>query len=63
MYSTCSVLKAENELLIDSFLKQNGDACAIDLGDRYGRVSGAGRQRFPGEDGGDGFFYALIEKA
>ena len=63
MYSTCSVLKAENELLIDSFLKQNGDACAIDLGDRYGRVSGAGRQRFPGEDGGDGFYYALLQKA
>ena len=62
MYSTCSVLKAENERLIDSFMKQNSNACAIDLGDRYGRVSGAGRQRFPGEDGGDGFFYALLEK-
>ncbi|HWR95157.1 MAG TPA: 16S rRNA (cytosine(967)-C(5))-methyltransferase RsmB [Arenimonas sp.] len=63
MYSTCSVLKAENERLMDSFLKQNSDACAIDLGDRYGRVSGAGRQRFPGEDGGDGFYYALLQKA
>jgi 16S rRNA (cytosine967-C5)-methyltransferase len=63
MYSTCSVLKAENERLIDSFLKQNGDACAIDLGNRYGRVSGAGRQRFPGEDDGDGFYYALLQKA
>ena len=63
MYSTCSVLKAENERLIDSFLKQNSDACAIDLGDRYGRVSGAGRQRFPGEDDGDGFYYALLQKA
>lgn len=63
MYSTCSVLKAENELLIASFLKQNSDARAIDLGDRYGRVSGAGRQRFPGEDDGDGFYYALLQKA
>jgi 16S rRNA (cytosine967-C5)-methyltransferase len=63
MYSTCSVLKAENERLIDSFLKQNGDACAIDLGDCFGRVSGAGRQRFPGEDDGDGFYYALLQKA
>jgi len=63
LYSTCSVLKAENERLIDSFLKQNNDARAIDLGDCFGRVSGAGRQRFPGEDGGDGFYYALIEKA
>jgi 16S rRNA (cytosine967-C5)-methyltransferase len=63
LYSTCSVLKAENERMIDSFLKQNSDARAIDLGDRYGRVSGAGRQRFPGEDGGDGFYYALLQKA
>jgi 16S rRNA (cytosine967-C5)-methyltransferase len=63
LYSTCSVLKAENERLIDSFLKQNNDARAIDLGDCFGRVSGAGRQRFPGEDDGDGFYYALLQKA
>jgi 16S rRNA (cytosine967-C5)-methyltransferase len=63
LYSTCSVLKAENERLVDSFLKQNSDARAIDLGECFGRVSGVGRQRFPGENGGDGFFYALIEKS
>jgi 16S rRNA (cytosine967-C5)-methyltransferase len=63
LYSTCSVLKAENALLIEQFLTQNSDARAVPLAERFGRTSGAGRQRLPGEDGGDGFFYALIEKA
>ena len=63
LYSTCSVLKAENSLLLDSFLKQNLDARALPLDVKFGRVSGVGRQRFPGEDGGDGFFYALLEKS
>jgi 16S rRNA (cytosine967-C5)-methyltransferase len=62
LYSTCSVLKAENSLLLDSFLKQNSDAHAMPLDAKFGRVSGVGRQRFPGEEGGDGFFYALLEK-
>ena len=62
LYSTCSVLKAENELLIASFLKQHSDARAIALDARFGCVSGAGRQRFPGENGSDGFFYALLER-
>jgi 16S rRNA (cytosine967-C5)-methyltransferase len=35
---------------------------ALQLGARYGRAAGAGRQRLPGEDGMDGFFYALLEK-
>jgi 16S rRNA (cytosine967-C5)-methyltransferase len=62
LYSTCSVLKAENEMLIDQFLQQHTDARPLPLGARFGRVSGAGRQRFPGEDDGDGFFYALLER-
>lgn len=63
LYSTCSVLKAENELLIDSFLKQNQDAQAVALDERFGRISGVGRQRFPGENGSDGFFYSLLERS
>ncbi len=63
LYSTCSVLKAENELLIDSFLKQHSDAHAITLDACFGTVSGVGRQRFPGEHGADGFFYALLQRS
>jgi 16S rRNA (cytosine967-C5)-methyltransferase len=63
LYSTCSVLKAENEFLIASFLKQHSDARAIALDARFGIASGAGWQRFPGEEDGDGFYYALLQKA
>jgi 16S rRNA (cytosine967-C5)-methyltransferase len=62
LYSTCSVLKAENESLITQFLQQYADAKALPLDARFGRVSGAGRQRLPGEDDGDGFYYALLQK-
>ena len=44
-------------------LAQNADARWVALDARFGRISGAGRQRLPGEDGGDGFFYALLQKA
>ncbi|MBP7370248.1 MAG: 16S rRNA (cytosine(967)-C(5))-methyltransferase RsmB [Arenimonas sp.] len=62
LYSTCSILKSENSALLDSFLKQNPDATALPLEETFGKVSGIGRQRFPGENAGDGFFYALLER-
>jgi 16S rRNA (cytosine967-C5)-methyltransferase len=62
LYATCSVLKAENDAQIDAFLARRLDAVARQLDARYGRTAGAGRQRLPGEDGMDGFFYALLEK-
>ena len=62
LYATCSVLKAENEFQIDAFLARTFDAVALPLDARYGRSSGAGRQRFPGEGDMDGFFYALLQK-
>ena len=62
LYATCSVLKDENENQIASFLARTPDAVAVALDARFGRISGAGRQRFPGEDAMDGFFYALLEK-
>lgn len=63
LYSTCSVLKAENETVVARFLAQNADAQSVALDARFGRISGGGRQRLPGEDGGDGFFYALLQKS
>lgn len=62
LYSTCSVLKAENENLAAQFLAQNPDARALPLDARFGRVSGVGRQHLPGENDGDGFFYVLFER-
>ncbi len=63
LYATCSVLKDENERQVDAFLARTPDASPLPLDARFGRPSGAGRQRLPGEDGMDGFFYALLRKA
>jgi 16S rRNA (cytosine967-C5)-methyltransferase len=62
LYTTCSVLKAENATQVDAFLARTPDARAEPLDDGFGHVSGAGRQRLPGEQGGDGFFYALLHR-
>lgn len=63
LYATCSVLKAENQTQIDAFLQRSHDVEGSALPECYGHASGAGRQRFPGEDGMDGFFYALLRKS
>ncbi|MCL1634953.1 16S rRNA (cytosine(967)-C(5))-methyltransferase RsmB [Luteimonas sp. SX5] len=63
LYATCSILKAENETQIEDFLARTSDAAAEDLGDRFGRAAGAGRQRLPGEEDMDGFFYSRLRKA
>ena len=62
LYATCSVLKDENETQVAAFLARTADAVAGELDARFGHASGAGRQRLPGEDGMDGFFYALLHK-
>lgn len=62
LYATCSVLAEENADRIASFLATHPDAEALPLDARFGRPSGAGRQRLPGEDGMDGFFYALLRR-
>jgi 16S rRNA (cytosine967-C5)-methyltransferase len=62
LYATCSILKRENADQVAAFLQRTPDAVARELDDRHGRRSGAGRQRLPGEDGMDGFFYALLLK-
>ncbi|MFC3550619.1 16S rRNA (cytosine(967)-C(5))-methyltransferase RsmB [Lysobacter cavernae] len=63
LYATCSILKAENEAQVAAFLARTPDAVVEPLDARFGRVSGAGRQRLPGEGGHDGFFYARLRKA
>lgn len=62
LYATCSILKAENDEQVSAFLARTPDASADALDDRFGRTAGAGRQRLPGEEGMDGFFYARLRK-
>jgi 16S rRNA (cytosine967-C5)-methyltransferase len=60
LYATCSLLPEENAAQVDAFLARTPSARALPLAARFGRASGPGRQRLPGEDGMDGFYYALL---
>lgn len=62
LYATCSLLREENDRQVAAFLRRQPDARLAALDGRFGLDTGHGRQRFPGEDGGDGFFYALLER-
>ena len=63
LYATCSILRAENDVQVAAFLARTPDAVLQPLDARFGRDTGAGSQRLPGDDGMDGFFYARLVKA
>ncbi|WP_434989220.1 16S rRNA (cytosine(967)-C(5))-methyltransferase RsmB [Xanthomonas melonis] len=63
LYTTCSLLARENQAQIAAFLQRTPDARAQPLETQFGHAAGPGRQRFPGEQHCDGFFYALLLKA
>ncbi|TXH74476.1 MAG: 16S rRNA (cytosine(967)-C(5))-methyltransferase RsmB [Lysobacteraceae bacterium] len=62
VYATCSILARENAQQIDAFLARTPDAVAEPLSEGFGHAAGAGRQRLPGEEGMDGFFYARLRE-
>ena len=52
----------ENNLQIEQFLKTQPDARVKAIKATWGRELSVGRQILPGEQGMDGFYYALLEK-
>lgn len=62
LYATCSVLKAENEHQMTSFLHHTPTAKEIIIEADWGMTRPHGRQLFATEHGGDGFYYCLLEK-
>lgn len=62
LYATCSILRRENDAQVAAFLARTPGAMLQPLDDRFGHDTGNGHQRFPGEDGMDGFFYARLVK-
>ena len=62
LYATCSVLHAENEQLIRTFLAQQTDAHEWPITATWGLARTHGRQILTGEQGMDGFYYARLRK-
>jgi len=62
VYSTCSILRSENEKQIEKFLQYNPDAELIPIEAKWGHALQYGRQILPGDDNMDGFYYAKIRK-
>jgi 16S rRNA (cytosine967-C5)-methyltransferase len=62
LYATCSVLSAENQQQMQSFVQKHPDAHVLPLAQDWGHACSIGRQTLPGEQTMDGFYYALLEK-
>ena len=62
LYCTCSVFRSENDQQASWLLECKPDAIHIELPEEYGLSIKFGRQRLPGVDDSDGFYYACFEK-
>lgn len=62
VYSTCSVMPQENDAVIAKWLTQVNDAVLVNLPENLGLKTTYGRQRLPGDNDMDGFYYAKIVK-
>lgn len=63
LYTTCSILRQENEEIIDRFLKCTDNAKYERIAADWGVECQFGRQLLPGANRGpDGFFYCLLRK-
>jgi 16S rRNA (cytosine967-C5)-methyltransferase len=62
VYATCSVLREENERVVNDFLDTHPDARSIACELPAGHAAGVGQQILPGENGLDGMYYAVLGK-
>ena len=62
LYTTCSILRAENDVVIDQFLQKTPNATLATIALPGACLSSHGLQYFPEIDRQDGFFYSLIAK-
>jgi len=62
LYVTCSILAAENEGQISTFLARHADAATVALSLPVGIPRKLGIQLLPGQQGMDGFYYACLQK-
>lgn len=62
VYSTCSILRRENDDQIAAHLQLHPDATVVPVDVEWGSATLHGRQTLPGFDEMDGFYYAILEK-
>ena len=63
VYATCSILKCENHKQIHGFLSRHPDAVYAGPNADVEEATLPGRQILPGQEGMDGFYYAVIRKS
>ena len=63
LYSTCSVLRDENDRVIETFLGNHPSARPEAIQAGWGIATEYGLQMLPGMDDTDGFYYAVLTKA
>lgn len=62
VYTTCSIIKQENEQQILDFLSRHPEAEEYELSPKPATRRPAGYQRLPGENELDGFYYACLRR-
>ena len=62
LYITCSILRAENDNVIEAFLRKNSNAQISTRDFPWGTKTKYGRQTLPGASDMDGFYFSLIKK-
>ncbi len=63
VYSTCSVLRAENDEVVSQFLEETPDASLSTIDADWGHATRFGRQLLPTSNAHDGFYFARLVKA
>ena len=60
IYSTCTLLKEENDSVVNDFLNENKDFILVSV---FNRTNNSTYTFMPPKDAGDGFFVAVMERA
>jgi len=63
VYITCSMLRAENDAVVNAWLGTQADARLVEFTLPLGQPAAVGWQVLPGDGDLDGMYYAVIEKA
>ena len=62
LYATCSVLPEENDDVVAAFVVEQPEARVEPIDAAWGMPQTCGRQILTGQDGMDGFYYALLSR-